>query len=795
MTTKDNTNYSVKELVAKYRNYVFEKAPQKDVSKFGLAIKSIPISNEDRYPDHQLIKKLYKTAIGVSTEKHNKNEYTEHFYKDALTENEFAYLCNHFSEAITELFTNGVHWGGSKERYDFLYSNKTEFDLTKEYIQPKEGSSMYITGSGCDVAELYPTCNIRMDYWGNGDRALPLAKIWLYDKNSNLDCTCWWSEGIGWGHLRTEKYFDYIICGSNFGGNHYTPSSIYEHLKPKGRMLYFATYEGMANQDEEFTKFRGTLVKDKAIVSIVAYPHLFTANDYKKGILLVIEKSEHDFVEIKSLKKNQSISIASEMLNPDILWPSYYLTSKPAQGKPLSSIVSIADYVYGYDYCKDLRKDGNDPDKSIQVIKMADLKSSYKDTNLIGKKLEHESLDELWCHKILCDNCFFLCGIHDIELGSGYFSSFPEDGIAIDYHHDPIVCLVPKKGIDIRYIVALLLSPDVKSYIISLCHNEVSSRTLPYILDKIIIPDHNEKERLQFLAEANYDAMLASQEELKKNHEDYQRGVRMRKHALTQSMSSIESMFNALNAYRKRQHGNIADSDCISRIKEFTVNDAFNFIEDSIKNIMPAIEHLAEVEYSYGEVKDIDPEVFINSYISKNKGGWNNFTVIRDKNDDLEKTYRPIIIKQADGKEKKYYPRLHFPKAALEQILNNIISNAQSHGFTDSNRDDYKIRISWHYDGINMIIKIENNGQPLPNDRSISSLFEYGVSTSLHIDGHNGIGLNEIEHIMNRFKGNVKIVPSPNDEYTVKYILTFPTNMVPGEDLELTEITKHNSQN
>ncbi len=787
MTTNNSTNYSVKELVAKYRNYVFENAPQKDVTHWHKEIKTMPISNEDWFPDFQLIYKLYYTIIGVSADEQHNHYYAKHFCKDALTENEFAFLCNHFSEAIEELFTNGVHWGGSKAEYDYLYSDSKVLELIKENFQPKEGSSIYITGSGCDVAELYPTCNIRMDYWDNGDPALPLAKIWLYNKNSNIECTCWGSEGVGWSILKTDKYFDNIICGTNFGRNHYTPISIYEHLMPKGRMLFFTSYEEMASHNEVFTKFRETLVKEKAIVSIVAYPHFFSANDYKNGILLVIEKSEHDFVDIISLGKKQTKSIASVLLNPDILWPNYYLTAKPAQGKPLSSIVSIADYAYS----GDLREKGYDRDKSIQVLKMGNLKPSYKDTNLIDKKLEEKSLRHLHIDgaKIYHDNCIFLFGLND--MGLGFFSSFPKDGIAIDYHYDPIVCLVPKKGIDIRYVVALLLSPDVKSYIISLCHNEVSTRTLPYVLDKIIIPDHDEKERLHFLAEANYDAMLASQKELKKNYEDYQRGVRMRKHALTQSMSSIESMFNALNVFRKRQHGNISNGDLISRIKEITVDDAFNFIEEKIKDIMPAIEHLAEVEFTYGEAKDIDPDKFISSYITNKKDGWINFSVVKDTNDGLEKTSRPIKRNQADGSATYYYPRLHFPEAALNQIFNNIISNAQSHGFTDSSRNDYQIRISWHYDGINIIIDIENNGQPLSNEYPISSLFEYGVSSSLHKDGHNGIGLHEIEHIMNRFNGNVKIVSSPNEEFSVKYMLTFPAKMVPSEDIDFTKLTKN----
>jgi len=70
-------------------------------------------------------------------------------------------------------------------------------------------------------------------------------------------------------------------------------------------------------------------------------------------------------------------------------------------------------------------------------------------------------------------------------------------------------------------------------------------------------------------------------------------------------------------------------------------------------------------------------------------------------------------------------------------------------------------------------MEIDNNGSPIPNDRDTASLLEYGVSTNLHCDGHNGIGCNEIDNIMRKYDGKVDIVSSPEDEFPVKYILTF----------------------
>ena len=114
-----------------------------------------------------------------------------------------------------------------------------------------------------------------------------------------------------------------------------------------------------------------------------------------------------------------------------------------------------------------------------------------------------------------------------------------------------------------------------------------------------------------------------------------------------------------------------------------------------------------------------------------------------------------------------------FPKDALERVFKNIISNAKAHGFSDKTRYDYQVRFSWRMDGMSLIVEIENNGMPIPNDRDTASLLEYGVSTNLHNDGHNGIGCNEIDDIMKKYDGKVEIISLPENEFSVKYILTF----------------------
>ena len=301
------------------------------------------------------------------------------------------------------------------------------------------------------------------------------------------------------------------------------------------------------------------------------------------------------------------------------------------------------------------------------------------------------------------------------------------------------------------------------------------------ILDRIIVPKHTPKERIQFLADTNYEALMSTKQELKKNHEDYKKAVRMRKHALTQTLSSMKSCFSSLDKFRQHNGGKLSDEDKITPITDDTVKDSFDYLSLQFSEMMPIIEHIADVEYSFQNPEKIDPEKFIEDYIAKHVGGWHNFKPIMNwetghnhyKSDLVDPITQEIVAKKGD-----VIWSLIFPKDALERVLGNIIMNAQSHAFIDKSRKDYKLRFSCYSDGTLLVVKIENNGTPIPADQDVSSLLEYGVSSKLHQDGHNGIGCNEIDDIMRRYDGKFELVSSPNEEFTVKYILSFKSNIL-----------------
>lgn len=559
-------------------------------------------------------------------------------------------------------------------------------------------------------------------------------------------------------------------------------------MKPNSKFLLFLDKQNAAgNSMAGLTKM---LVEKKCIYSIVSFEEpnaIFGTNTTKTTICVCANKAVSNVVCIKNDATGDLIQLSANMLDPTILWPSYYLTAKSKEGIALSEIVSfqdlkpknMEDIVFKKTTFNDEKECIewilSDKEKNILVVAPTNLSTRYEDAKLCKENL-HPAGDPLFEKQLglLCNimqPCVLLYGRKD-KLVAGYIKDLPSEGIVA---YRQFACLVPKEGIDVRYVAALLLTPEVKNQIMSICEGEVDAQLFPLIMDKIIVPNHTDLERATFLSEANYNAFESSRKELEQEHKSYIKAVRMRKHALTQSASSIEATFYALNAYRERKNGTISDNERISRIAQTTVKDAFEYLSMATKDLLVKLDHIADVEYTFTKPEWINPEEFVESYIQKHENGWVNFKPVVKwaKGHNLaDKDLTDLSGETILHKGEPIYTMM-FPRDALKQILDNIVSNAISHGFIDKSYHNYQLRFSWETDGTALKMCVENNGAPIPSDRSTSSLLEYGVSTSLNSNGHHGIGCNEIDSIMRKYDGKIELVSSPDDEFRVKYILTF----------------------
>lgn len=789
-----NNNFTVEALVAKYRNFVKENCPKELAWDPETGEFPAPMDPIDTYPEAHLLVTLYKRVAGENADQNileALSKYTTAFYTNALNEEEMFFLANHFSKVSTFIFNNFADeyttcWIGrpSQKVYEIIGTLK-KVEAVK---------TIFIGGAGlCDIAMLFPDCTIKgysgysyveeltgeKEMWALGQIRLFAAgiksEILPYSKDTEN------SQYMSDVNIAIVGASD-IIPTNSFGEKQF------QYMKSCSELLLFMDKkEAVGDSIDSFQKM---LVEKKYIKTIVSFEKsniILNTGTTQKRICISANKTTKDVVCIKNNVTGEQMQLPANRLDPTILWPSYYLTAKPKEGIALTEIVSFQDlkvkkkedFAFKKIVFND-EKDGiewilSDKEKMISVIAPINLSTGYEDAELYEAQLKQAGdpmfEDYLGMLSKISQPCIFCYGRKD-KFVAGYIKELPSEGIVA---YRQLVCLVPKEGIDVRYVAALLLTPEVRNQIMSICEGEVDAQLFPLIMDKIIVPNHTDLERATFLSEANYNAFESSRKELEQEHKSYIKAVRMRKHALTQSASAIEATFYALNAYRERQNGTISDNERISRIKQTTVKDAFEYLSMATKDLLVKLDHIADVEYTFTKPEWINPEEFMESYIEKHENGWVNFKPIvkwtkghnlADK--DLTDLSGETILRKGEP----IYTMM-FPRDALKQILDNIVSNAISHGFKDESRNDYQLRFSWETDGIALKICVENNGAPIPADRSTSSLLEYGVSTSLNSNGHHGIGCNEIDGIMRKYDGKIELVSSPDDEFRVKYILTF----------------------
>lgn len=781
-----NNNFTVEALVAKYRNFVDEHCP-KSCESDGVHKFDMPYNDE---AEEQLLATLYKRVAGENADQailEALSKYVADFYVDALKETELVFLANHFSEVSESIFDCLYHNLRTTLDFSLEKPSKVAYDtLTTAKIGT--GKTIFIANSGFgDIAMLFPGCTIKgysseeeickNKVWALGQIRLFAAGIKSEIKQYSKD-------------TENSQYMadiDIAIFGATENSSCIKAEMLFTFMPQNSESMLFMNKREAV--DLSLANFTTKLAKDKQIYSIVSLKETeeTQARSTEKRIFLHVNKAVNSSICIKNAVTGKETKISPDLLNPEILWPSYYLTAKPKEGMSLSEIVSFQDLkpknkediVFKKTRFNDEKECIewilSDKEKNILVVAPTNLSTRYEDAKLCKENL-HPAGTPLFEKQLgllsnIMQPCVLLFGRKD-KLVAGYIKDLPSEGIVAYWL---FACFVPKEGIDVRYVAALLLTPEVRNQIISICEGEVDAQLFPLIMDKIIVPNHTDLERATFLSEANYNAFESSRKELEQEHESYIKAVRMRKHALTQSASAIEATFYALNAYRERQNGTISDNERISRIKQTTVKDAFEYLSMATKDLLVKLDHIADVEYTFTKPEWINPEEFVESYIQKHENGWVNFKPVvkwakghnlADK--DLTDLSEEIILHKGDP----IYTMM-FPRDALKQILDNIVSNAISHGFKDESRHDYQLRFSWETDGTALKICVENNGAPIPSDRSTSSLLEYGVSTSLNSYGHHGIGCNEIDSIMRKYDGMIELVSSPDDEFRVKYILTF----------------------
>lgn len=737
-----NNNFTVEALVAKYRNFVDEHCPKESYWDPKEGNISGPFDPIDCYAEAHLLVTLYKRIAGENTDQNileSLSKYVAAFYTNALNEEEMDFLANHFSKVSTFIFNNFA------DKYTKGWiSRPTQkvYEIIEKLKKVEAGKTIFIGGAGlCDMALLFPNCTIKgyseygffeelsgdKEMWALGQIRLFAAGIKseikpLYEDTKNSQ----YMSDVDIAIFDTADRYSYPFSN---GSEH-----LFQYMKPNSEFLLFLDKQNAAgNSMAGLTKM---LVEKKCIYSIVSFEEPNTILSTTKTTICVrANKSTSDVVCIKNNATGEQMQLSTNMLDPTILWPSYYLTEKPKEGISLSEIVSFLDFrpkkkediVFKKTTFNDEKECIewilSDKEKTIPVIAPINLSTGYEDAELYEAQLKQAG-DPLfekflgWLGKISLP-CVFCYGRKD-KFVAGYIRKIPSEGIVA---YRQLVCLVPKKGIDVRYVAALLLTPEVRNQIISICEGEVDAQLFPLIMDKIIVPSHTDLERATFLSEANYKAIGSSkkkmEDRLNEKKAEYINEVRMRKHDMRPHLRQMASSERLMLHYLD----NINDIEDLKKLLKKQISTSHN----ALQSLSELVEHLSNEE-RFGEPECVN----LNDYFHNiEKNSEVNFTIkvscekaLAQRKKEIEelkeKNKKEDVPSMQDMDEKTITEcslDVYIAPVDLDRIVNNIIENARRHGgLSDGRKSDYYISIDVKIDYQRDMYQIDfsNIGKPLP---------------------------------------------------------------------------------
>lgn len=258
-----------------------------------------------------------------------------------------------------------------------------------------------------------------------------------------------------------------------------------------------------------------------------------------------------------------------------------------------------------------------------------------------------------------------------------------------------------------------------------------------------------------------------------KNAEDLDREIRLRRHTLLNAIHGAVTGMALLDSFIDRQEGPFEKTAIVSKKKQLSLVDMVHRVNSNLERVVRLITDLGNLG-DYDSAEKINISEFCNEYEARCMEE-ENFTVAWPNNNDVKEG-----LVEAESLD------ISFSRKELYTVFDNIITNARKHGFMESAVKDgeniagnrnHLIRIEFEPSiaengNEEVVIRILNNGLPLPQGIDNETLFEWGKGRDT------GLGGWHIRQIVERFGGKVNAFNLENDErgFTVMYEIVLPHN-------------------
>lgn len=230
---------------------------------------------------------------------------------------------------------------------------------------------------------------------------------------------------------------------------------------------------------------------------------------------------------------------------------------------------------------------------------------------------------------------------------------------------------------------------------------------------------------------------------------------RQRKHAAAQVLNGLAPAFDVVKNFIFKNKEVSIDS-VVSQFNGKTLGQYLESIQGQIEKMESLIDRFTET-IEFNEPEDLEIGPFLTQYAERQDRNNLEFQVTYNHNYEVEEIEPSVMISPKD----------------LTQALDNLISNAKKHGFTDIKRRDYEIRIETvplHSYSDPVQIKISNNGNLVSDSIKKEKLFTWGVGRGT------GIGCWQVKDIIEHFKGKVYYneYPDAKDGFCCEFTIELP---------------------
>jgi Signal transduction histidine kinase len=770
----------VEAIVAKYKNLASEsEAVKKTMDSFT----EFHIPNDVARLDfvEQLLIRIYKLRAGENADPVVIKQYSDasSFYIEGiLSSTEEDFLVNNFSDFVNYAFS---HSNVVRTFFGGICDSPSEWSNLVPYLLNIKGGRIFIpcSDNGQEFVGL-TNCEVtvRSGYKNAAIQALAqgttISQYSACDKEEGLCIDL--EDGI----------FDAVIvdmhCNEFLQDKNAAEKSLndcFRIVRNGGEILLCLSKKAMMGEATE--TLRAMLKREQMLQDVILLP--------SGNILLHIEKKPHDsfvmcdatnlskrsnerILDVEAFQKEVEMAGMPErddhpriqrygydMLDSNMMLPTFYLHF-PKGGTPIAELASLESDLILSDEC-------SPEERVITVNQLSTVfaKGEFKVADL--PTLRQDRLRRYY-------------HVH----GPAVIMAVSERNLAVGYTLEPLDFLVPKNlyvlnpvnNVDVRYLASKLLCASVKEQILELVCGKGFNASLvanwPDYIRMDLLPLEEQQSFVQNVILKDY---ALQENESAKQEQGFKHAIRLRKHALIQNISAFDSLFHSLEYCLSEHNGMIKAGDQLSSVSSMTVGEAMELLHTQLETISYRVEHLTESN-DWGKSESIEPQSFIENYEKLHASAefqfchlWEPFETNTFSKDVFDKKTGKLLFHKGESMNMAWFPR-----KALQQVFDNIVANAREHGFKDKSRKDYVIQTSWNTDGMNMLIEIANNGEPLPKDVDTDLLLEYGYSTALNKNGHSGIGGGEIAEVVRKFGGDIKIVSSPEKKFTVSYILTIP---------------------